>query len=237
MEEILRATFLLIILVGLLYLWANPADKGASIFVGAIAISVPFLVNLITKAIYRPKLNFIYKHKPYYARQTKWKDKTLVYYFKFEVKNEGKSQAKLCEAVLEDLCLFDNSGRPVREENFSPVNLTWSEPYKSQFVDINPNRVVSCDIGHINQPGYEKEKSVYYKYYPNEDDKKNKFFFDIKPKLHAQRDCVAPGTVKIKIGIYADNALKREKEFEIKWSGKWKDKEKDMLREIVITPQ
>jgi len=154
----------------------------------------------------------------------------------------GKSQARNCEAVLEELWLADSSGNFIQDKNFSPMNLYWVGQYEKiggdsvpkQFLDINPGkRGLFIDIGHISSPDFQKrfEKSQFYL---EKDNATLKFFFDHPIKFFSQRDCIPPGKAKIKFTLYSENAPKCERNFQIAWSGNWKDREEDMFREIVI---
>ena len=209
-----------------------------ALFLGACALSVPYLVELLKRKYFAPVFKIEFEHGYPYCHQTVYSNRQPVYYFRFRVVNTGESQAKSCEGVLEELWLADSAGRFIQEKNFSPVNLNWSGQFietptgriPKQFIDINQERRVFCDIGHINHPVV-TEKSVFYL---EEDNKELKFLFDINPKFYSQRDCVSPGKAKIKVAIYSQNARKHEKYFSIAWSGRWKDREEDMFKEIVI---
>ncbi|MCJ7645904.1 hypothetical protein MUO65_03230 [bacterium] len=213
-----------------------------ALFLGACALFVPFLAELIKRKLFAPRLTIKFSQVHPYCHLTKRVDGSTVYYFRFRVLNEGGSQARLCEALLEELWLADSAGNFIQEENFSPVNLTWvgeyvqSGPYliPKQFININPKRKVFCDIGHISNPDFQRdvEKSQFYL---ERDSQELKFFFDSTVKFFAQRDCVSRGKAKIKISIYSENASKCERNFLIAWSGNWKDREEDMFREIVIS--
>lgn len=215
---------------------------GTALFLGFCALFVPFLAELIKRKLFAPQLSIEFSQTHPYCHLTKRGDGSLVYYFRFGVLNEGKSQARFCEAILEELWLADSSGKFIPDENFSPVNLTWVGQYEQrkeylitkQFVDINPKRKIFCDIGHISSPDFQKraEKSQFYL---EKNSEELKFFFDTSVKFFSQRDCVSPGRAKIKISIYSENAPKCEKYFQIVWSGNWKDREQDMFREIVIS--
>lgn len=214
---------------------------GTAIFLGLCALFVPFLAELIKRKLFAPRLRMEFSQKHPYCHKTKRKDGSLVYYFRFIVVNEGKSQAKFCEAILEELWILNSSGEFVQDENFSPVNLIWVGQYeqregylvKKQFININPKRKIFCDIGHISHPDFQKslEKSQFYL---EKDSEELKFFFDTPVRFFSQRDCISPGKAKIKISIYSENASKCERYFIIEWFGNWKEKEQDMFREIVI---
>ena len=67
------------------------------------------------------------------------------------------------------------------------------------------------------------------------DNNELKFFFETPFRYFSQQDCILPGKAKIKISVYSENAPKIEQYFQIYWSGKWKDLESDMFKEIVIS--
>jgi hypothetical protein len=203
---------------------------GTALFLGACALFVPYLAEVIKRRWFAPNLKIIFSQSPPFCHLTKRGDGSPVYYFRFQVLNEGKSQAKFCEAVLTELWLADISGHFIKEPNFSSINLNWSGLGK-QFVDINPGRELFCDIGHISSPLLQErnERSIFY--VNNQD---LKFFFETPFRFFSQPDSVLPGKTRIKISFYSENAPKVEKYFEIIWSGKWQEKESDMFREFVI---
>lgn len=215
----------------------------STLFLGICAIFCaifgPFIAEKIKRKWLAPILIIEFSQTHPYCHLTHWSDGSPVYYFRFIVVNEGKSQARFCEALLEEIWLTDSSGNFIQDENFSPVNLIWVGQYElrerlrmpKKFVNINPKRIVFCDIAHISHP-QRAEKSVFYL---EKNTQELKFFFDITDRFFSQRDCISPGKAKIKISIYSENAPKCEKYFHIEWSGNWKDQEPDMFREIVIS--
>lgn len=215
---------------------------GTSLFLGACALFVPYLSELIKRNKFGPKLEIKYLHQYPYSHMTKRGDGSLVFYCRFMVTNVGKSTAKNCEVLLEELWIADSSGKHIREKNFSPVKLPWVGEYdlsktpnliQSQFIDINPERKIFSDIGHISSPSFQQsEKSSYYL---EESNNQLKFFFDNQIKFYSQKDCLSPGKAKIKISVYSETAQKCEKYFEISWSGNWKEQENEMFKEIVIS--
>lgn len=219
---------------------------GTALFLGVCALIAPYFAELIKRKWFAPKLVIEFSQTSPYCHLTKRVNGSLVYYFRFRVLNRGGTQARLCEALLEELWLADSSGRFIQEENFSTVNLVWVGQYElvgsypspiqlpKQFVNINPKRRIFCDIGHVSSPDFQKdiEKSQFYL---EKDNEELKFFFDTQIKFFSQRDCISPGKAKIKISVYSENAPKCEKYFNISWSGNWKNREEDIFREIVIS--
>jgi hypothetical protein len=223
---------------------------GSTIILAVTALIAPHVYDFIKRKLYAPELEIEFSHEPPYSHKTVRKapkvgNKTMivtdatidypVYYCRFGVHNKGKSQAKLCEAVLEEIGIADSSGTFHKDENFSPVNLNWVGFKGQPYININPDRRVFCDIGHLSSPEYQRYfEFSHYALMSEEDQKKHKFFFDLLIYFYAQRDSLVPGNYKIKVAIYSENAPKCEKMFQITWSGKWKDTEKEMFRELVI---
>jgi hypothetical protein len=158
-----------------------------------------------------------------------------VYYFRFEVVNQGQSQARLCEAVLEGFWVFDASGRPNKLPNFSPINLRWAGR-RTPFLDINPHRRgVFCNIGHISSAAYQgREERRLFIDVPGRGDGDLRFLFDQLQCPYSQPNCLAPGKYAIKVSLYSENAPTESVFFEIAWSGTWQDTEPEMFREVVV---
>jgi len=200
-----------------------------ALFLGASALFVPYLAEIIKRKFFAPKLKMQFSQSNPFCHLTRRTNNSSVYYFRFRVLNEGKSQAKSCEVVLNEFWIADSSGNFNKEINFSPINLNWSG-LGTQSVNINPGRDLFCDIGHISSPQFQEiEKSVFYI-----DNNELKFLFETPFKYFSQQDCIIPGKVKIKISVYSENARMIEGYFEISWSGKWEAKESNMFREFVI---
>ena len=154
-----------------------------------------------------------------------------VYYFSFIVINKGKKQAKNCEVVLEEVSKKDKDGSWV-EENYIPVNLRWVIPDNPQFVSINPGRRLYCNIGHILHPEHQEKEASSWRFMPTEDKGKPVFKLDLRQYFYYQRDCLTPGEYKIKVSIYSEDAKKKERVFNIKWTGEWK--ENDIINNEII---
>lgn len=211
-----------------------------SLFLGACALFVPYLSEILKRNLFAPKLKILFKLEPPYCRQTDYRSlvnsfKEPVYYFRFQVLNIGKTQAKLCEVVLENLWIYNAANKPQLYKNFSPVNMIWVG-ISDQFININPNRRVFCDIGHISSPNYQKEKE-YRKFIdlPGYTGNDLRFVLELHRIFYSQPNSLAPGRYLLQFGLYSENAGYKKEFFDISWSGKWKDREEQMFREIVIT--
>ena len=95
-----------------------------TLFLGAIALFVPYLAELLKRKLFAPNLKFDFELKPPDCHKTKFNNNEPVYYFRFRVTNLGKSQAKKCEAVIESLHKENSAGnyQPIK---YSPINLIW----------------------------------------------------------------------------------------------------------------
>jgi len=209
---------------------------GSTLILAATAFTAPYVIERWKHKFFAPKLFFEFFHRPPYCHLTEMRTSSAkfpVYYFRFVVVNKGKSQAEQCEAVLEMIRKENNAGGLEEWVGFSPVSLRWSGVTNSKYLTIQPGRKIFCDIGRIHHPQHEPEST--YKDISAEEKKKNKFFFESPKRFFVQWDCLVPGKYQIEIVVYSSNSEKVSKKFRLAWSGNWKDKEPDMLNELVIS--
>jgi hypothetical protein len=122
------------------------------------ALAGPYLHEIWKHKFFAPKLPFEFFHRPPYCHSTEMNTssgKVPVYYFRFVVVNEGKTQAEQCEAVLQMIRKENSAGELEEWVDFSPVSLRWSGVRDSKYVTIQPGRKIFCDIGRINHPQHE----------------------------------------------------------------------------------
>ncbi len=179
--------------------------------------------------LFAPKLVIEFTHQEPFSIRTELTEVAtgifvaFCYYFRFGVYNQGKSQAKLCEAIIETLWEEHPGQGWVKSTTFQPVNLIWSnDKSKIEFLNINPKARWFCDIGSISQRGSVLRFKFEVMFRPNSQPK------IIRDGLFPEQKC------KIKVALYSENAEKVEKCFLIKWSGVWKDNSVEMFKEIVI---
>lgn len=209
---------------------------GATLFLGIIALLAPRSIEKWKHRFYSARLDFIFFHKPPFCHITQMKGAGVdfpVYYFRFKIVNNGKTQADQCEVVVENIWKEDETKKLEEIIGFSPVWLKWSGTEKTRYLNIQPERKVFCDMGRIHHPDHEPD-SV-YRNITAEEREQNKFFFEWPERFHSQQDCLLPGKYRIKIAVYSKNAKKISKKFNIAWSGVWKDQEPEMLNELVIS--
>jgi hypothetical protein len=207
-----------------------------SIFVLAtVAIAAPYIAERLKYTYRAPKLRIKFKLAAPGCHQTQLKSPTLslpVYYFRFLVENFGKTQAEECEVLLEKIFKENGAGNLMEFDNFTPVNLKWSGIRNPIERTIQPSREVYCDLGRLQHPNH-PYLSKFSKITSNEQ-KMNKFAFELPDVYYSQWDCLVPGKYKLIVSAYSKNANKVTREFHVFWTGEWRDEDKDMFRELVI---
>ena len=210
-------------------------------FLGAIALSVPYLSELSKRKAFAPKLRMDFVEQPPSARLSSWRssvDPTLeepVYAFHLRVSNEGKSLARQCEVLLEAVWLYDASGRPQRLEDFSPTNIR-PGAFGTLFANLNPGRPpLLWNLGHISSRAHQKrEEARLFVDVPGRRGAGLRFLLDLAEYPNRQVNCFLPGTYALQVSLYAENASPVRKFLKLVWTGKWQKAESEMFREIVI---
>ena len=214
----------------------------STLFLGACALFVPYLSEVIKRKAFAPKPKIDFKLSPPFCHRTYFRSHPQAqpqvnepaYYFRFQVVNQGKSRANQCEVVLENLWIYDSSQTPQLYPNFSPINLNWVGASRP-FADINPDRRIFCDIGHISSPNYQcTVESSNFIDIPGNSGNDLRFVLDLSQYFYSQPNCLFPGRYIVQIGFYSENAGNFKEFFDISWSGRWQDTENEMFREIVI---
>lgn len=217
---------------------------GTAFFLGVCALLAPYFAEIIKRKALAPRLEIFFELTPPFCHKTIWRPlpgsavriEEPVYYFRCLVKNKGKTQARLCEVVLENLWIYNSAGSPKVYPNFSPVNMHWSGT-TAEFININPDRRVFCNLGYISSEKYQKEvEQERFFDIPGYGGSDLRFRLDLVRSFHSQPNCFPPGRYIIEVGLYSENAACQKKFFDISWSGNWQDGVSEMFREIVIAP-
>lgn len=151
---------------------------------------------------------------------------TEAYAFRFGVRNDGESQARLCEAFIAEL-KKEKENKWVDVEYFQQVHLRWDIGKESEnlYTHINPSSVRRlCIIGYIMKPAKDLPK----------DEAKWFRLTQLYSIGGYQPQHLNPGKYRIKVMVAAENAKPVSQNFELCWSGVWKDKSDEMFREIDI---
>jgi hypothetical protein len=149
------------------------------------------------------------------------------YYFRFKVRNVGKSRAKNCECYIESLNI-ETDNEWITVDNFQPMKLQWSNRADKEFVDIEANSYGSfCDLVHVCRYDIVERNS-------------SDLFIDyglgVSLPFSQQTRLAANRRYKLNVVIYSENAASEKATFEIYFTGKWQDQPKDMFKEISIKP-
>jgi hypothetical protein len=217
---------------------------GTTLFLAAVALFVPYLAEILKRSYFAPRLAIDFDLKPPDCHLTREKGRdTLgqaldepVFYFRFRVTNNGKSQARRCEAVIEGMSVENAAGQFQPLQRFTPVNLIWGSGYSTEFVDINPNRRFYCDLCHISTARIQALKLAHGIYVnPSESTP-----FDVgiiinsKTAFYSHPNRLPSGRYLLSAAIYSENCVTVRKQFKICWTGVWRDTEEAMFREAVI---
>ena len=224
---------------------------GCTIFLGLCTLSLgvcalvaPYFAEVIKRKFFSPDIKIEFKLEPPFCHKIRRGLPSLlqpqidmsVYYFRFLVINEGKSRANNCEICLENLWRYDASQTLRMLQDFLPVNMVWSSNNpKEPFVNINPERKMYGNIGHISSKDYQDqhEKKNFINV-PEVSGDSLRFVFDLLQCPFSQPNCLAAGRFIIQIGFYSENAKHQKVYFDISWNGKWQIEVEDMFKEIVI---
>ena len=197
----------------------------ATLILGIVALYGP---KWAERHLYVPKLEIFFENlsrgESEFCHKTKFGNDEPVYYFRFKVKNNGESQAKECEVVLENLWEPDPAGNPKKFQRFLPENLNMVPDFmgRVQFINLNPTRSFYCNIGHILERHPEGERY---------------FWFDLLYSYNSQPKYLEPIKGKkyfMQYGVYSENAGSQKVCFSLSWTGNWQDGPDDMSEEIVI---
>lgn len=100
---------------------------GTTLFLGAVALFVPYLAELLKRILFKPVLKINLKLDSPDCHKTKWSNTSEplspVYYFGFEVKNIGKTTCRNVENSIENIWRLIRANYPNKIEDLTPVNL------------------------------------------------------------------------------------------------------------------
>jgi len=179
------------------------------------ALTAPYLNDLWKRKSLAPKLKIIFHKESYYI--------TLAspnkYLFFFEVKNEGNSKAKNCEAIIEELYFKDETGNLIEQKINIPAKLLAPAiPF-----DILPKASSFSQIFSIVR------------------DVQNKIDLNLRIEplvTYHEKQIVLTiplNYLKIKIVTYSENAKKCAQQIEINSPGIWRNDIKQIIQEMQIT--
>ncbi|MBF0549647.1 MAG: hypothetical protein HQK60_03830 [Deltaproteobacteria bacterium] len=214
------AIILVVVLIWLLVSESVPAEWKPflpQLFVGIVALSVPYLRELIHRVDLAPRLKIDFEPNNPDCIETATEG-TPSFFFRFRVRNSGRDSATNCEAVLERILKYDGgAGKYIDHPNFTtPVNMKWVGT-SDRMVLINPRRKVFC--GLMNSLMIETGKEFELNY-------------DDIPIVQHKR--LGSGKYLIYVAIYSTNSAVARRVFSIDWGGEWGSDLTKMMEKIKI---
>ena len=157
------------------------------------------------------------------------------YDFHFQITNNGMTQASKVEAVLDSIWEADANQKFHKIKGFWPVKLRY-DGEGTQHVDINPKgKPVYWNLAYLPERAYQTRLSqASSDYFPKLSSRGLRLFFDISERPFRQQNNLRTGTWAIKVVPYSENVKPVEAYFKIVWTGKWRQTEEAMLKQIVI---
>jgi len=222
---------------------------GTTLVLGTIALIAPTATEYIKRRWRSPKITLSFSRITPYCHKTFYRlnpGLTIcpdpapiinepVFFFRFKVQNTGKSRLNSCEAVLEQLWIYDSANNPQKLPGFNDVSLLWADSNKQPIIDIGPRRSKYCNLGHVASVDYQDSReSSLANDIPGLHLPALRFMFELAHHPHSQPNCLVPGNYAIKVVLYSDNAPPEDLFFQIAWSGRWQDDETEMFRELAI---
>ncbi len=197
----------------------SPSDWvliGCTITLGVIALFGPYLNDFWKRKSLVPKLKIIF-HKE--LSSIRVSNRGNGYCLFFEVKNEGNSKAKNCEAIIEELCFKDKMGNLIEQKLYIPAKPIKADlsfdilPKASSFHEIfdivrNEQNEIDLTLSIVPLIRYDGSREVL---------------------------TIPLNYLKIKIVTYSENAKKCVQQIEINSPGIWRKDIKQILQEIQIT--
>ena len=211
---------------------------GTTTILAMAAPLAPYSAEWLKRKCFAPKLEIVFEETIRLRHKTRYNNPAeAVYYFRFEVVNNGKAQAKQCEIVLEKLWSYANTTTSKNYRQFTPSNLLWTGTKKS-LININPKRTMIGNIGHISSKQYQLiyEKDLFVDLLGVAGDHL-RFRFDIPTSqiFYAHPNSLIKGNYIIQIKLYSENAKDKEIFLKISWSEEWNDDPEKMFKEITIS--
>ena len=130
-----------------------------TLFLGGIAIGIALFSESVKRRWFSPKLKIEFKESPPWCHLTDLIGQNInepCFYFRFRVTNVGKSTARNCESVLENLQSANAAGKfpPSTTTQYTPVNLNWGSS-QGEYININPKRRCFRDLLHVPSKKYQ----------------------------------------------------------------------------------
>ena len=226
--------------------WREWAQYAVPLSLGIIALLAavvgPYLADKFRQWRLAPRLHVECKNEPPHCHRTKREFRRssgqveasyFAFYFTLSIENQGKSQARSCEVVLQEVWTADENGDYHQVEAFWPTNLAF---HREIFMDINPGRPpIHVGIGHISAPKCQEVHEPPYWIGTDRSDY-HRFIFDYAPaQLHFWKiDSRPAGSHRFKLAIVGENFKPVRKQIDLHWTGNWTEDEDEMLKKQAV---
>lgn len=172
----------------------------------------------------RPQLKLILPHgSPGFQKVGSGAD--ACYFFRLEIKNKGRGDAKRAEVYFGELLKRDDDGRFVRDDQFLPMDLRWAH-IETPHQDIARDMTRHVNLGYIMTP-FAKSSAREFIDVIDDDLSRFSFCLEVQPKV---------GTVGIGAGVYravffigSENSAAKKETVEIEFNGQWTNDDSAMF--------
>lgn len=159
-------------------------------------------------------------------------EKRAAYYFRLIVTNDGHTQARRCEMVLEELWRANAAGGLERLPQFGPIGLLWGSGYQD-FVDINPSRVFFCDFLTIPDAEAQSTFDMFGEYIDFAEQAATPLGLVLctRAAFYSQPNRLPAGAYRMRLALFSENADPVRVSAEVDWSGQWQNTDTAMIEE------
>jgi hypothetical protein len=209
---------------------------GTSLLLAITALIVPYLAELLKRWMFAPKLVIHFEEKPPGCHKTTIRGPGTnepVFYFRFLVSNEGKSLAKNCEAVVENILETDAAGKFSAYPRYTPINLGWGSGY-DEFVNINPGRRFFCDLIFVPSAAFQSSNMPAYVNPSGSAAFPLGAVLAVRKAFYSAPNRLPQGKYRIDVAVYSENSKETRRKFVLSWSGAWRETEEEMFKQLVI---
>lgn len=205
--------------------------------VGAVVTSVYFFYKeKIKNYRTRPKLKIDIHFYPPECHSTRVHSAGFnvpAHWFRLFVKNEGKSNAKDLEVLIEAVEIKTGDKWQTYPE-FLPSNLVWTHINSPYLSNLLPGTMKNVDLGYILDPKKRISNTLEYNnLFPN-GPTDIMFNVNISVKPYNQYNIIGPGEYKFSLIVGASNCDPIREKFNITFSNEWQEDINQMLDKTIM---
>jgi hypothetical protein len=153
--------------------------------------------------------------------------KAPAHYFRLRIENNGLSTAKNVEVSLEKVEELKDNQYELNKD-FMPLRLLWSHWRNHRWeLSIPPGTYRHCDLGYIVGPNDNNIACC--------ENGTHVFWFDVMIRPNAGRSSLVPGTYRITVSAFGDNARRSKLAIILEWKGIWKETLAELYQEGLLS--